>query len=115
MVNILEERGLLESLTSDSLRTACSDPSLSPLRVYCGFNPTTESLHLGNLLSIIVRSWFLRCGHRVVSHVGGAIGRVENPPSKSLERPELDLLALGFQLLLARFWVEITELSVLLF
>uniref|UniRef100_A0A5B7B008 Tyrosine--tRNA ligase n=1 Tax=Davidia involucrata TaxID=16924 RepID=A0A5B7B008_DAVIN len=90
VVQILEERGLLESLTSDGLRSACSDPSLPPLRVYCGFDPTAESLHLGNLLGIVVLSWFLRCGHKAVALIGGATGRVGDPSGKSLERPELD-------------------------
>ncbi|KAL6994549.1 tyrosine--tRNA ligase [Sarracenia purpurea var. burkii] len=90
VVEILEQRGLLESLTSDSLRSACSDPNLPPLRVYCGFDPTAESLHLGNLLGIIVLSWFLRCGHKAVTLVGGATGRVGELSGKSLERPELD-------------------------
>ncbi|XP_052176354.1 tyrosine--tRNA ligase, chloroplastic/mitochondrial [Diospyros lotus] len=90
VVETLEERGLLESLTSDNLRVACSDPDLPPLRVYCGFDPTAESLHLGNLLGIIVLSWFLRCGHKVVALVGGATARVGDPSGKSLERPELD-------------------------
>ncbi|KAL6962022.1 tyrosine--tRNA ligase [Sarracenia purpurea var. burkii] len=90
VVEILEQRGLLESLTSDNLRSACSDPNLPPLRVYCGFDPTAESLHLGNLLGIIVLSWFLRCGHKAVALVGGATGRVGDPSGKSLERPELD-------------------------
>lgn len=94
VVEVLEERGLLEALTSDILRSACSDPNLPPLRVYCGFDPTAESLHLGNLLGIIVLSWFLRCGHEVVALVGGATARVGDPSGKSLERPELDLLTL---------------------
>ncbi|GER52307.1 tyrosine--tRNA ligase [Striga asiatica] len=88
VVEILEERGLLESLTSDALRRQ------SDIRVYCGFDPTAESLHLGNLLGIIVLSWFLRCGHRAVALVGGATGRVGDPSGKSLERPELDLASL---------------------
>lgn len=92
VVEILQERGLLESVTSqDKLRSHCSDPNLPPLRVYCGFDPTAQSLHLGNLLGIIVLSWFLRCGHKVVALVGGATGRVGDPSGKSLERPELDL------------------------
>ncbi|KAL6297529.1 hypothetical protein ACE6H2_005671 [Prunus campanulata] len=91
VVEILEERGLLESLTSEHLRQACSDPSLPPLKVYCGFDPTAESLHLGNLLGIIVLSWFQRCGHRPVALIGGATARVGDPSGKSLERPELDL------------------------
>ncbi|CAL8108537.1 unnamed protein product [Prunus armeniaca] len=91
VVEILEERGLLESLTSEHLRQACSDPSLPPLKVYCGFDPTAESLHLGNLLGIIVLSWFQRCGHRPIALIGGATARIGDPSGKSLERPELDL------------------------
>ncbi|VVA96239.1 unnamed protein product [Arabis nemorensis] len=90
VVDILEERGLLESVTSDNLRSACSDPNVAPLKVYCGFDPTAESLHLGNLLGIIVLSWFQRCGHQAVGLIGGATGRVGDPSGKSLERPELD-------------------------
>ncbi|KAK3412905.1 hypothetical protein EUGRSUZ_I01565, partial [Eucalyptus grandis] len=89
VVDVLEERGLLESVTSENLRSACS--SGSGLRVYCGFDPTAESLHLGNLLGIIVLSWFRRCGHRTVALLGGATARVGDPSGKSLERPELDL------------------------
>ncbi|CAA7053824.1 unnamed protein product [Microthlaspi erraticum] len=90
VVDILEERGLLESITSEKLRSACSDPNVAPLKVYCGFDPTAESLHLGNLLGIIVLSWFQRCGHQAVGLIGGATGRVGDPSGKSLERPELD-------------------------
>ncbi|PON92591.1 Tyrosine-tRNA ligase, bacterial-type [Trema orientale] len=90
VVDILDERGLLESLTGDHLRVACSDPALPPLRVYCGFDPTAQSLHLGNLLGIIVLSWFQRCGHQAVALIGGATARVGDPSGKSLERPELD-------------------------
>jgi len=86
VIEILEERGLVESITSDALRDACS----SPVKVYCGFDPTAESLHLGNLLGIIVLSWFHRCGHRAVALIGGATARVGDPSGKSLERPELD-------------------------
>lgn len=91
VVEVLQERGLLEALTSDALKSVCSDANQPPLRVYCGFDPTAESLHLGNLLGIIVLSWFLRCGHKVVALIGGATARVGDPSGKSLERPELDL------------------------
>ncbi|KVH67064.1 tyrosine--tRNA ligase, chloroplastic/mitochondrial [Cynara cardunculus var. scolymus] len=92
VVDILEERGLLESLTSENLRSVCSDSSL---RVYCGFDPTAETLHLGNLIGIIVLSWFLRCGHSAVVLVGGATGRIGDPSGKSFERPELDIQTLN--------------------
>ncbi|KAK9085114.1 hypothetical protein Sjap_025525 [Stephania japonica] len=92
VVDILEERGLLESITSENLRSACSspNPNSAPLRVYCGFDPTAESLHLGNLLGLIVLSWFQRCGHKTVALIGGATARIGDPSGKTLERPELD-------------------------
>ncbi|CAL9133629.1 unnamed protein product [Musa textilis] len=89
VADILQERGLIESITSENLRSACSTPTANPLKVYCGFDPTAESLHLGNLLGIIVLSWFQRCGHQAVALIGGATGRVGDPSGKSLERPEL--------------------------
>jgi hypothetical protein len=51
VVEVLEERGLIESMTSEELRAACTKQWL---KVYCGFDPTAELLHLGNLLGIIV-------------------------------------------------------------
>ncbi|CAH9081290.1 unnamed protein product [Cuscuta europaea] len=95
VVEILEERGLLESVTSENIRSICSDPNHPPLKVYCGFDPTAESLHLGNLLGLIVLSWFLRCGHKAVALIGGATGRIGDPSGKSLERPDLDYAKLN--------------------
>ncbi|XP_065868226.1 tyrosine--tRNA ligase, chloroplastic/mitochondrial-like [Euphorbia lathyris] len=89
LVDILEERGLLESITTENLRSA-SSISNTTLKVYCGFDPTAESLHLGNLLGIIVLSWFQKCGHKAVAVIGGATARIGDPSGKSLERPELD-------------------------
>jgi tyrosyl-tRNA synthetase len=57
--------------------------------VYCGFDPTADSLHLGNLLAIMTLAWCQRCGHRPVAIVGGATGRVGDPSGKSAERPVL--------------------------
>lgn len=87
VVEVLEERGLIESVTNGELRAACMRQRL---KVYCGFDPTAESLHLGNLLGIIVLSWFQRCGHIPVALLGGATARVGDPSGKSKERPVLD-------------------------
>lgn len=86
VVRILRERGLIQEVTSDDLEKACVSTQLS---VYCGFDPTADSLHLGNLLGIIVLSWFQRCGHQPVALLGGATGRVGDPAGRSSERPIL--------------------------
>ena len=88
VVDVLKERGLLDACTNeDELRKACAEGSLS---VYCGFDPTADPLHLGNLLGIVVLAWFQRCGHTPVALLGGATGRVGDPSGKSAERPVLD-------------------------
>lgn len=46
---------------------------------------------MGNLLGLIVLSWFQRCGHKAVALIGGATARIGDPSGKSLERPELDV------------------------
>ncbi|KAL6323645.1 hypothetical protein AAG906_002112 [Vitis piasezkii] len=91
VIEILEQRGLVDSITSPNLRASSSTQTL---KVYCGFDPTAESLHLGNLLGLIVLSWFRRCGHKAVALIGGATARIGDPSGKSLERPELNLEAL---------------------
>ena len=80
---MLRARGLLQEATSPDLEAACTQEALL---VYCGFDPTAESLHLGNLLGILVLAWFQRCGHRPVALLGGATGRVGDPSGKSGEQ-----------------------------
>jgi tyrosyl-tRNA synthetase len=58
-VQTLRERGLIQEVTSEQLEHLLASQSVP---VYCGFDPTADSLHLGNLLGIIVLSWFQRCG-----------------------------------------------------
>lgn len=87
VVQVLRERGLMQDATAGAeLEAAAASASLS---VYCGFDPTAESLHLGNLLGIVVLSWFQRCGHRPVALIGGATAAVGDPSGKSAERPVL--------------------------
>lgn len=86
VVEVLRSRGLLQDVTSPELGAASTQEQLL---AYCGFDPTAESLHLGNLLGIIVLAWFQRCGHVPVALLGGATGRVGDPSGKSAERPVL--------------------------
>ena len=60
------------------------------MKVYIGFDPTADSLHLGNLVGIVLLGWFQRFGHTPVVVLGGATGRIGDPSGKSLERPLLD-------------------------
>ncbi|CAM0956837.1 unnamed protein product [Alopecurus aequalis] len=95
VVDVLRERGLVEATTSESLGSSAAgeQQQQQQLKAYCGFDPTAESLHLGNLIGLVALSWFRRCGHTAVALVGGATGRVGDPSGKSAERPELDLEA----------------------
>ena len=57
---------------------------------YVGFDPTADSLHIGNLVPIMLLAHFQRCGHKPVALVGGATGMIGDPSGKSNERNLLD-------------------------
>lgn len=61
---------------------------------YVGFDPTADSLHIGNLVPIMLLSFYQRCGHKPVALVGGATGMIGDPSGKSAERNLLDETAL---------------------
>ncbi len=86
VIELLENRGLIERATSDSLKNYFSISR----KVYIGFDPTAESLHVGNLVGLVVLSWFQKCGHSVYALAGGATGFIGDPTGKSVERPHLD-------------------------
>lgn len=67
-----------------------------PIRAYIGFDPTADSLHLGNLVGIVALSWFEKYGHTPVAILGGATGRIGDPSGKSTERPLLDEKTLSY-------------------
>jgi len=57
---------------------------------YVGFDPTADSLHIGNLVTIMLLAHFQRAGHKPVALVGGATGMIGDPSGKSTERNLLD-------------------------
>ncbi len=57
---------------------------------YIGFDPTADSLHIGNLVPIMLLAHYQRCGHKPVALVGGATGMIGDPSGKSNERNLLD-------------------------
>ncbi|MEQ9468091.1 MAG: tyrosine--tRNA ligase [Ekhidna sp.] len=57
---------------------------------YIGFDPTADSLHIGNMVQIMTLVHFQKCGHKPIALVGGATGMVGDPSGKSTERNLLD-------------------------
>lgn len=57
---------------------------------YIGFDPTADSLHIGNMVQIMTLVHFQKCGHKPIALVGGATGMVGDPSGKSAERNLLD-------------------------
>ena len=55
--------------------------------LYCGFDPTADSLHIGNLIPLLTLRRFQRAGHTPILLVGGATGLIGDPGGKSEERP----------------------------
>jgi len=88
-MNLIEElkwRGLLHDMTP-GLEAALSE---GPTPGYVGFDPTADSLHIGNLVPIMMLVHWQRAGHPPVALVGGATGRVGDPSGKTAERQLLD-------------------------
>lgn len=86
VIECLKRRGFVDALTSEEIHELVKKPT----RVYIGFDPTADSLHLGNLMGIVALGWFQRFGHTPYVVLGGATGRIGDPGGKSVERPLLD-------------------------
>lgn len=72
----LQWRGLIAQSTDlEALTAACSNP----ITLYCGFDPTAPSLHLGNLVQILTVRRFQQYGHKPLALVGGATGLIGDP------------------------------------
>lgn len=86
VVAVLQERGLASQVTESGLPEAAAQ---GQLYVYCGFDPTAPSLHVGNLVPVMALAHFQRYGHRPILVVGGGTGMIGDPSGKSIERPLL--------------------------
>ena len=88
----LEWRGLVALSTDrDALAAALA---AGPVTLYCGFDPTAPSLHLGNLVQILTLRRLQQAGHRPLALVGGATGLIGDPkPSAERQLNEADVVA----------------------
>ncbi|MEN9722736.1 MAG: Tyrosine--tRNA ligase [Pseudomonadota bacterium] len=101
----LVSRGILKQVTAPTLEARLQEKSLT---LYCGFDPTSDSLHVGSLLPLLTLRRFQKAGHRVLAVVGGATGMIGDPSGKSQERSLLDAVTLeknvqGVTTTIARF------------
>jgi tyrosyl-tRNA synthetase len=84
---------LLEDLQWRGLMADCTDPvalaqrlANGPIALYCGFDPTGDSLHVGHLMGQLMLRRFQLAGHHPIALAGGATGMIGDPSGKSAER-----------------------------
>jgi tyrosyl-tRNA synthetase len=97
MKNLIEEltwRGMIQDIMPGTEEQLNKEMTTG----YIGFDPTADSLHIGNLVPIILLNHLQRCGHKPIALVGGATGMVGDPSGKSEERNLLDEATLNHNL-----------------
>lgn len=83
---------LVDDLLERGLIAQCSNPELlrdflsSRQSLYCGFDPTAGSLHIGHLVPLLMLKRFQDAGHQVIALIGGATGFIGDPSFKATER-----------------------------
>ncbi len=85
-IKVLRWRGMIHDVMPGA-----EDHLLAQMRsAYVGFDPTADSLHIGNLVPIMLLAHYQQCGHKPFALVGGATGMIGDPSGKSAERNFLD-------------------------
>ncbi|ARI76782.1 tyrosine--tRNA ligase [Halobacillus mangrovi] len=80
----LHQRGLVNQITDEEgLEKHLKENQVT---LYCGFDPTADSLHIGHLLPILMLKRFQQAGHRPIALVGGGTGMIGDPSGRSSER-----------------------------
>ena len=84
LIQQLQERGLIAQVTDE--KALAERLAQGPIALYCGFDPTADSLHLGHLVPLLCLKRFQLEGHKPVALVGGATGLIGDPSFKATER-----------------------------
>jgi len=84
LIKQLQERGLVAQVTDEE--ALAERLAQGPIALYCGFDPTADSLHLGHLVPLLCLKRFQLAGHKPVALVGGATGLIGDPSFKAAER-----------------------------
>lgn len=84
IIQDLESRGLIQQTTDeDGLRKHLAENKVT---LYCGFDPTADSLHIGHLLPITMLKRFQQAGHQPIALIGGGTGMIGDPSGRTSER-----------------------------
>ncbi len=84
LIQDLQDRGLIAQITdAAALDKLLTEESVT---LYCGFDPTADSLHLGHLVPVLILKRFQQAGHKPIALVGGATGMIGDPSFKATER-----------------------------
>jgi len=106
VLDTLEERGFVEQMTHEKeLKELFSEESVS---FYIGFDPTADSLHVGNFVAMVVASHMQKAGHKPIILIGGGTVTINDPSGKTemrkmLTRKEIDYNASKFKKQLEKF------------
>lgn len=87
LISLLRERGLVSNITNENLQDVIDKEG--PLTIYCGADPTAQSLHVGNMMPLIILLHFYIRGHNILPLIGGATGEVGDPSGRSSERKQI--------------------------
>jgi tyrosyl-tRNA synthetase len=83
-LNILSERGFIHQATDmDALDQKMSE---GPITAYVGYDMTAPSIHVGNLVSVMMLHWLQKCGHNPIVLLGGATTRIGDPSGRDETR-----------------------------
>lgn len=86
VLTFLKDRNFIDQTTHEEMEEVLNTPQ----KIYIGFDMTADSLHLGNMVGLILLRWFQKFGHTPVILLGGGTTKIGDPSGKSKERPLLD-------------------------
>lgn len=89
VISELEQRGLVSQISNPKDKLIESLANGTKIKLYCGVDPTARSIHLGNLVPMMILLHFYIRGHDIVNIVGGATGQVGDPSGRSTARSEM--------------------------
>ena len=83
IISDLEYRGLIDNFSN---KEKIQELLKTPQTIYCGFDPSAKSMHIGNFVMISLLMRLQKAGHRIIALVGGGTGMIGDPSGKSKER-----------------------------